>query len=348
MSYETVKISFLNKNFCAIGFALLVHACATGQVVINEIGVAPSTDNGSGGEFIELFNRTACNVDLSCYTLVFSSTTASSLPSGWTIKIPSGYSIAPCGYFVIGGLSGAAGLISGTGYPTGGTPKPFTGTADLDIGTIAITANAIYIKQNLQAGNFTDAGGQLSLLDKNDMVVSSVSYRNGNNPASYPLNAYTNCQTSGNTKGVNNVPNPGNAMNNVNGSFGSGSNQGIYLNASGVYIATTSLTPGAANPSQITCTPAISITTISSNSPLCEGTALNLSITTTGGGNLIIYKWTGPNGFTSSIQNPFVNNISATAGGVYKVNVSDGGCSASATINVIINPKPLLLTIYHN
>jgi hypothetical protein len=52
---------------------------------------------------------------------------------------------------------------------------------------------------------------------------------------------------------------------------------------------------------------------------------------TVSGGSVTSYAWTGPNGFTSSIQNPVV-----TAGGQYTVTatLSSGGCSVTAPITV--------------
>ncbi len=54
-----------------------------------------------------------------------------------------------------------------------------------------------------------------------------------------------------------------------------------------------------------------------------------------GGGN---YSWTGPNSFTSALQNPSVANA---ASGNYTVTVtSAAGCAASTTTSVIVNPVP--------
>ncbi len=44
----------------------------------------------------------------------------------------------------------------------------------------------------------------------------------------------------------------------------------------------------------------------SSNSPVCEGQTLNLSGLPDG---MTSYSWTGPNGYTSSDQNPSINNV---------------------------------------
>lgn len=233
------------QHTAALFFLLSLAEAASSQIVINEIGIAPT--GGAGNQFIELFNRNGCTVDVSCYTLVFSSTSGSGNPTGWTIKIPSGKSIAPGGYFLLGGTAGTAGVSSGTGYPSGGILNSYAGVADVNIGSAAITANAVYMKQGLAGGNFSNAKGQLSLLDATGNLITSVSYNSGNNAGSYPLSAYTTCSTSGNTQGTNNVADPGNSPSNVSATFSTATNQGIYLNSSGKYLPEISLTPRASN-----------------------------------------------------------------------------------------------------
>ncbi len=48
------------------------------------------------------------------------------------------------------------------------------------------------------------------------------------------------------------------------------------------------------------------------------------------------FAWNGPNNFVSSIQNPIISNALLANAGIYTVTVSTGGCSATATTNVII------------
>ncbi len=71
------------------------------------------------------------------------------------------------------------------------------------------------------------------------------------------------------------------------------------------------------------------VPTIGSNAPICYGATLNL--TSSGGTS---YLWTGPNGFTSAVQNPVKTNFSSTDTGVYTVTVIANGCSAPATTRV--------------
>lgn len=91
-----------------------------------------------------------------------------------------------------------------------------------------------------------------------------------------------------------------------------------------------------------------SVITTSSNTPTCIGS--NLNLTASGGTN---YSWIGPNGFTSTQQNPTITNASALNSGQYSCFISGtGGCDGTNTINVIIgdtikpipnvNPLPII------
>jgi hypothetical protein len=76
--------------------------------------------------------------------------------------------------------------------------------------------------------------------------------------------------------------------------------------------------------------------TVTANNPVCAGGNLNLSCTAITGAT---YAWSGPNGFTSSLQNPTVSNVTQSDAGVYSVTVSTTGCNAIVrTISVSISP----------
>lgn len=82
--------------------------------------------------------------------------------------------------------------------------------------------------------------------------------------------------------------------------------------------------------------------TASSNSPVCAGSALNLTGNTTFTG-FVTYNWTGPNGFTSTIQNPTIGSIGLANAGNYSVSVESQGCSsANTSISVVVNPIPVI------
>jgi hypothetical protein len=71
-----------------------------------------------------------------------------------------------------------------------------------------------------------------------------------------------------------------------------------------------------------------------SNSPLAAGGTLNLTASTIAGAT---YDWTGPNGFSSTQQNPGISNVTSMHAGVYSVTATVNGCvSAVATVNVSV------------
>jgi len=81
---------------------------------------------------------------------------------------------------------------------------------------------------------------------------------------------------------------------------------------------------------------ALPIATATSNSPVCEGSPLEL----TGGPYVMAsYVWSGPDSFTNSIQSPTVSSSSTVAmAGTYTLIVTDGsGCTSSATTDVVVN-----------
>jgi hypothetical protein len=75
--------------------------------------------------------------------------------------------------------------------------------------------------------------------------------------------------------------------------------------------------------------------TTSSNSPVCIGDTIQL----TGGPNgMVSYSWTGPDGWTSNLQNPSRNNASIAMAGTYYLSVFNGKCNsdnAAVSVNVI-------------
>ena len=74
------------------------------------------------------------------------------------------------------------------------------------------------------------------------------------------------------------------------------------------------------------------------NSPLCTGSTLSLNGPTVAGAT---YVWSGPNGFSSSAEDPSITPVTAAAAGTYSLYIVVNGCtSATATQNVVINPTP--------
>jgi gliding motility-associated-like protein len=77
---------------------------------------------------------------------------------------------------------------------------------------------------------------------------------------------------------------------------------------------------------------------VQSNSPRCEGSALNLSAY---GGTA--FAWSGPNSFNAAAQFPVLNPVSISDAGVYNVTVTAANsCKAITTVTVVVQPAPTL------
>lgn len=82
------------------------------------------------------------------------------------------------------------------------------------------------------------------------------------------------------------------------------------------------------------------VTTATSNSPLCEGTTMQL--TATGGTQ---YQWSGVSGFTATGNSITINNVQSAQAGKYYVLVRNAaGCDHLDSAIVTINPKPVATT----
>lgn len=110
-----------------------------------------------------------------------------------------------------------------------------------------------------------------------------------------------------------------------------------------IYTITGSPINSCASPTPLTYTiavvpfPALS-TTVTSNSPLCIGSTVNL---TANGGNY--YSWTGPNNFSSNVQSPsFVATSSLSSGTYTAIITSANGCSSTDTVKVEVAPGSMV------
>lgn len=74
------------------------------------------------------------------------------------------------------------------------------------------------------------------------------------------------------------------------------------------------------------------------NTPLCEGDTANFDSPTVAG---LTYSWTGPNGFTSGLEDPVINTVSSADSGWYYLLGSSGGCPGpldSVLLDIVAAP----------
>lgn len=77
---------------------------------------------------------------------------------------------------------------------------------------------------------------------------------------------------------------------------------------------------------------------VSAPRKICNGASFSLSASSVSNGN---YSWTGPNGFSSTLQNPTLSNASNAASGNYSLVVTQNGCSSPPkTVSVDVGKAP--------
>lgn len=118
----------------------------------------------------------------------------------------------------------------------------------------------------------------------------------------------------------------------------------VTTTATGTYsvIATSGSCPSIPVSTVVTVNPLPTSPSISYNSPICVGSNLNLIASSVSGGT---YVWSGPNGFTSTIQNPTINNITLSATGTYNATVTVNGCTSSTSSTSVNVNTPIVFSI---
>lgn len=115
---------------------------------------------------------------------------------------------------------------------------------------------------------------------------------------------------------------------------------GVTSAMAGIYSAIATVNGCASNNSSVNVlvTPQPALPVAANNSPVCEGASLQLSTPSLVGAS---YQWSGPNGFSSSLQNPLLTGITQAAKGDYTLTVTINGCSSNGSItNALVNSLP--------
>lgn len=89
----------------------------------------------------------------------------------------------------------------------------------------------------------------------------------------------------------------------------------------------------------VTVKPLPALPSAGSNSPVCIGSDINLTASSSTPG--VAYSWTGPQGYSSNLQNPVIAGATAAMSGTYMVSAALNGCTsanASVTVSVVQGP----------
>lgn len=172
--------------------------------------------------------------------------------------------------------------------------------------------------------------GACDPITNNYSVTGSVSFTNP--PATGTLTISSSC---GGTTQVYNAPFASPLAYALNGlpSDGLGCTVTAVFSADPLCVLTQTYT---APPSCSLCP-----VTAGNSGPVCEGQPINLTATVVAGAT---YSWTGPGGFTSTLQNPTIPVTTTAMSGVYTVTVNVAGpptCTASSSTTITINALPV-------
>ncbi len=84
--------------------------------------------------------------------------------------------------------------------------------------------------------------------------------------------------------------------------------------------------------------PAVDVPVITVNPSYCTGENIQFNVQNNSG---VTYQWSGPNNFSSTIQNPTITNSTVDNSGTYTVTASSNGCSATASVVILVHPIPV-------
>ncbi len=105
----------------------------------------------------------------------------------------------------------------------------------------------------------------------------------------------------------------------------------------GIYTLTGAFANGCSSSvSQSVSVTSVPVITFSYSNPVCVNGTLTLSSPAAAS-----YTWSGPNAFTSSVQNPSITNVQTIASGVYTLVSTLNSCTASATQSITVNTLPV-------
>jgi len=334
----------------------------TTVVTVNATPAAPTASSNSPICAGSTLNLTASNIAGATYSWTgpnsFTSSTQNPSIAGATVAASGTYSVTA----TVAGCPSAFGTVTVIVNPIPATPAPGSNSPVCTGSTITLTTTAVAGATYSWTGppafssalqNPTRPGATLAMAGTYSLTVTV----NGCTSATGTVNVVVNPTPAAPTASSNSPICAGSTLNlnasNVAGATYSwtGPNgftsttqnpsiAGATVAESGTYSVTATVAgcPSAFGTTTVVVNPIPAAPTPSSNSPICVGQTLNLTTSAVAGAT---YAWTGPNGFTSSTQNPSIAGATLAEAGTYSLTVTVNGCtSSSGTVNVSVNTPP--------
>lgn len=323
-SGQTLTLSATGLNGATLNWTFPDGGTATGSPVVRN-----NVTTVMAGTYSVTQTLGGCTSSAATASVTINATPAAPTASASPVAVCAGSSLTLS-------ATGAAGATFSWSYPDGGTAtgtpvvrnnvtaamggtysvtQTVNGCTSTSAGTVAVTVNPTPVVTAAGTASKFCSGGSLSL-------TSSVS--SGTSPFTY---VWSGPDTFSSTQAN---PTRGNTVPAMTGTYNLTvtDSKGCSASASTPFI-------------RVNQSPTVSAS--ANNTAFCTGGSINLSATPSAG-STYTYSWTGPNGFTSTQQNPTVSSITTAAAGVYTVQVTDtNGCTATgSTASLVVNTSPLL------
>jgi gliding motility-associated-like protein len=318
------------SNYCVGGSVVLFSSSASTYTwtgpnsfssSLQNPTITPVTINASGVYQLTVSNAAGCNGTTSISVTVNSNPLLSASANNTAVCSGNAINLAASGGNSYN-WSGPNGFTSSLQNPTITPSSTLTAGVYSVITTNTITGcstNTVVIINVNSLPVFTAAANSQSICTNSPIQLTA----NGNNIVNYLWAGPLSYTANGATQAITNAS-PANAGNYTVTVTDNNSCQSALILPVFVY----SLSPVNANAGSATNT-------------FCTGSLINLF----GASNALSYNWSGPNNYTSSIQNPVITNAQNNAAGVYTLTVIDNNnCSNSDTVNINMNTTPNLIS----
>jgi hypothetical protein len=289
----------------------------------------------STGTFVICVAPEGLAVTATTSPLCFTGNTENSAPSilsGAAVPLASGTFVAGAAIASVNDAESAAGSLSvaATVLPTGITVTNIVNTSGNITATVAASCAAAAGANNVTL-RVTDSDGASSTAT---LVVNVTPTPT---PTITPGGPTTFC--AGGSVTLTSSGASGNQWYLDGNPIGAATNQTYVASLSGSYtviVTANGCASAASAATVVTVNPTPAAPTASNNGPYLIGMPITLSTPTVGGA---AYAWTGPNGFTSSAQNPVIASAILANAGVYSVTVTVTCTSAAGTTTVLVSPR---------
>ncbi len=328
---ETVVLNVTNNNTFSTSASNTGSLCAGGTIQLNTPSASSYTWSGPGGFTSSLQNPTISSatptmsgtysVQVSAGTCSAQATTSLTVNALPTVTISNSGPVCVGNNIVING--------AGSGTFNWSGPNSFTSsTQNNTIAAIASNAGS-YSLTVTGANSCTITASTNVIINALPIATASVSNACVGSNLSFTSSGGNVYLWSGPNSFTSTSQNP--SINNIS------------LSNSGIYSVSVTNSNNCVSSATVSATVDPTPVASASGTNVCVGNILNL--TASGGNN---YLWSGPNGFTNTVQNIIINPATLINSGIYTVVVSNNNCSSTATVNISIDALPNVTATANN